>query len=204
MLAGAIAVGAIALVAYLLWPTWERGRVERPGADADQHRRHPLQRADRGDPHEDPAPFRAAGTRRPHLQLPFARASRGAEACQRRYASRKRCSRSTGSSCRSRRIMTRWRRMCCVRTIYPRYLDPAATPAQDGLTHARVSRRHALRQRRSVRCRHAESQCALHPRRRDPRHVPERAPDRRRRSDVSLSARAGLRNGATWPMRWTA
>ena len=40
-----------------------------------------------------------------------------------------------------------------VRTIYPRYLEQDSTPVEDGLTHARLPRRLALCQRRSVLCR---------------------------------------------------
>ena len=50
------------------------GGAERAGPPAGQRRRHAVQRADDGDPHEDPAPLRAAGTHR--SQLPFPRWSR--------------------------------------------------------------------------------------------------------------------------------
>src|ERR1700723_1503481 len=46
---------------------------------------------------------------------------------------------------------------------------------------ARIPGRHALRQRGSVFCQHAQPHRALHARWRNPRHVPERAPHRRRR-----------------------
>ena len=54
---------------------------------------------------------------------------------------------------------------------------------------ARVSRRLALRQRRPVLRHDAEPQRALHARRPDARHVPERTPHRRGRSDVPLSTK---------------
>ena len=44
------------------------------------------------------------------------------------------CSRSTGFSCRYRRIMTALAPDMRVRTIYPRYLEQASTRGQDGLT----------------------------------------------------------------------
>src|SRR5882757_503392 len=67
----------------------------------------------------------------------------------------------------------------------------------------RVPRRFALRQRGSVLGRRACPRCPLHARRHDAGHVPQRAPRRRRRSDVPLSeklacamARRGERDGA--------
>ena len=50
----------------------------------------------------------------------------------------------------------------------------------------------------------AEPQRALHARRRDARHVPERAPRRRRRSDVPLSAELAVAMARCRRMRWTA
>ena len=132
-----------------------RGRIERPGAVAGQHRRHPVQRADRGDPDEDPAPFRAAGAHRPFLQLPFARASRGAEACQRGHRRR-------GSGAADRpdlpvgRGASRHAGAGYAGAHHLSALPRSGIDACRRRTDAkRVSRRHALRRRRSVRCRHA-------------------------------------------------
>ena len=55
-----------------------------------------------------------------------------------------------------------------VRTIYPRYLDQASTPGRGRTDDARVPRRHALRRRGSVFRRRAEPHRALHARRRRP------------------------------------
>jgi hypothetical protein len=71
-------------------------------------------------------------------------------------------------------------------TIYPRYLEQTTSPGPDGLTMR------AFRDRTpsggSVFRGYAEAQHALHARWRDTWHVPERAPHRRRRFDVPLSA----------------
>ena len=58
-----------------LWPTWGGRHKPRSRAVAGQRRRHTVQRADPGVPPENPAPFRAAGTRRSELYLSFAGAS---------------------------------------------------------------------------------------------------------------------------------
>ena len=85
VLASAIAAGAIALVAYLLWPTWGAGRFQRSGAAAGQRRRHAVQRADRGDApmkiqrHSGPQERVDLGFVYPSLEPP-----ERAEACQRR------------------------------------------------------------------------------------------------------------------------
>ena len=199
LLGGALAAGAIALVAYLLWPTWGAAEL------SDDPARLPVSIGGTlfnvptaADPHEDPAPFRTAGTRRSRLRLSVAGAAGSAEACQRRHRGSERCSRSTGSSCRSRRITTRWRRRHCVRTIYPRYLEPAATPAQDGLTMRAFRDGTPYGSEDLFVARQPRPQRPLHPRGRYPRNVPQRAPHRRRRSDVPLSttlARALARGG---------
>ncbi len=49
-------------------------------------------------------------------------------------SSRKRCSRSTGSSCRSRRIMTRWRRTCSCAPSIRATSNRHRRPPTDGLT----------------------------------------------------------------------
>ena len=67
-----------------------RRSCRRSGAVAGQRRRHAVQRADVGDPPQNPAPFRSAGARRSQLRLPLARGPRSAEACQRRYGRGKR------------------------------------------------------------------------------------------------------------------
>ena len=75
-----------------------------------------------------------------------------------------------------------------VRTIYPRYLEQAATPVEDGLTmrafrdgspYANEDLFFASAPGLNARCTRDGV---------DARHVPERAPRRRRRPDVPLSA----------------
>ena len=75
-----------------------------------------------------------------------------------------------------------------VRTIYPRYLAQAATPGQDGLTMRAFSDGSPYGNEDLFSASYAEPQRALHARRRNARHVPERTPHRRRRPDVPLSA----------------
>ena len=74
-----------------------------------------------------------------------------------------------------------------VRTIYPRYLEQASPPGQDGLTMRAFRDGTPYSNEDLFLAQTPEPQRALHARRRHPRHVPERAPHRRRRSDVSLS-----------------
>ena len=75
-----------------------------------------------------------------------------------------------------------------VRTIYPRYLDAGRAAEQDGLT-ARAFRDGTPYSNEDLFfARTPALDRALHPRRRNAGHVPERAPHRRRRPDVSLSA----------------
>ena len=89
-----------------------------------------------------------------------------------------------------------------VRTIYPRYLEQAATPVDDGLT-MRAFRDGSPYGNEDLFVASAPSLNARCTRDGvDARHVPERAPHRRRRPDVPLSAELA-RNGATSPMRWT-
>ena len=75
-----------------------------------------------------------------------------------------------------------------VRTIYPRYLEQATTPVDDGLTMRAFRDGSPYANEDLFSADDAEPQCALHARRPDARHVPERAPRRRRRPDVPLSA----------------
>jgi hypothetical protein len=85
MVAVTITAGAVALVAYLLWPTW----VARPASAPD---RLPVSvgatlfnvptAAIR---RKDPAPLRAAGAGRSQFRLPVAGTAGCAEARQRRY-----------------------------------------------------------------------------------------------------------------------
>ena len=76
-----------------------------------------------------------------------------------------------------------------VRTIYPRYLDQASTPAADGLTLRafRDGTPYGGEDLFVADTPNLAARCIT--RRQDPRHVPERTPDRRRRPDVPVSAR---------------
>ena len=75
-----------------------------------------------------------------------------------------------------------------VRTIYPRYLEQASTPVDDGLTMRAFRDGSPYANEDLFVASHARPHRALHARWRDARHVPERAPHRRRRPDVPLSA----------------
>ena len=79
-----------------------------------------------------------------------------------------------------------------VRTIYPRYLEQASTPVDDGLTMRTFRDGSPYANEDLFLASGPEPQRALHARRRDARHVPERAPHRRRRSDVPLSAQLAV------------
>ena len=79
-----------------------------------------------------------------------------------------------------------------VRTIYPRYLEQAATPVDDGLTMRAFRDGSPYANEDLFSASDAEPQRALHARRPDARHVPERAPRRRRRPDVPLSAQLAV------------
>ena len=74
-----------------------------------------------------------------------------------------------------------------VRTIYPRYLEQASTPVDDGLT-MRAFRDGSPYGGEDLFAATPEPQRPLHARCRNARHVPERAPRRRRRPDVPISA----------------
>ena len=133
LVAAAITAAAIALVCYLLWPTWGA-----PSADAPSRLpvsvgatlfnvptaavRMKIQR------HSGPQERVDLGFVFPRSNRPRRRST----SAPRR--SRRRCSRSTAYSCRYRPIAIRWRPTARVRTIYPRYLEQNSTPVEDGLT----------------------------------------------------------------------
>ena len=160
--------GAMALVAYLLWPTWGR----RSGSDPD---RLPVSVGDTlfdvptaAIRDENPAPFRAAGAHRSRLRLSLAEPPEAPKHVSADTVEEQR-RRSTASSCRSRRITTRWRPTCaCARSIRaisnrPRRQD------EDGLTQrafrdgtpygnedsSRPTRRNSSRAARAMRARPA-------------------------------------------------
>ena len=149
---------------------------------------HAVQRADHGDPPQNPAPFRAAGTRRSQLHVSLAGGRRTRRSTSAPTPWRNRCSRSTGSSCRSRRITTRWRRTSACAPSIRAISSRPPSPGQDGLTMRAFTDGSPYGNEDLFFASQAEPQRALHARCRNARHVPERAPHRRRRPDVSLSA----------------
>jgi hypothetical protein len=133
VLAGAIAAGAVALVAYLLWPTWEADSSSDParlpisiGSTLFnvptvairmniQRRTGPQERVDLSFAFPS---LEAAETPR-HVSAETVEAQ--AQPIDRIFVSVAAHHDSLAPEAR-------------LRTIYPRYLDQAATPAQDGLT----------------------------------------------------------------------
>ena len=187
MVAATIAASAVALVAYLLWPTW----VARP---ANAPERLPVSVGatlfnvpTTGDPPQNPAPLRPAGAGRSQLRLPVARTAGCAEARQRRYG------RGEGAADRpdlrvdigpSRHAGARHARAHDLSALS----RAAATPVDDGLTMRAFRDGSPYANEDLFSASDAEPRRALHARRPDARHVPERAPRRRRRPDVPLSA----------------
>ena len=133
LLASAIAVGAIALIAYLLWPTWG------PDASSDPARlpvsiggtlfnvpttaiRMKIQR------HSGPQERIDLGFGFPSLEAPGAPKHVSADTVEEKVQPIDRLFLSIAAHHDTLAPDTR------VRTIYPRYLEQAAQPAQDGLT----------------------------------------------------------------------
>jgi len=103
------------------------GRFKQSGTVAGQYRSNPVQRADHGDPDEDPAPLRTAGARRSRLRLSLPKHV-SADAIEEAMQPIDRIFLSIAAHHDSLAPDIR------VRTIYPRYLEPASAPGQDGLT----------------------------------------------------------------------
>jgi len=174
MLGCTVTVGAIALVAYLLWPTWEVDASNSParlpvsiGATLfnvpTAAIRMKIQR------HSGPQERVDLNFSFPSLEPPDAPKHMSVDSVEGNGAADR-----PHFSYRSRRITTRWRRIPGVRTIYPRYLEQNSTPGQDGLTMRAFSGRARPYSNEDLFFRqYAEPDRALHPRRDDARNVPE-------------------------------
>ena len=84
VVAAAITSAAIALVCYLLWPTWGIAPSSGPSRLPVSVGATLFNVPTGGGTHEDPAPLRTAGARRSRFRLSLAGGARGAETCQRR------------------------------------------------------------------------------------------------------------------------
>ncbi len=152
MLACAVAAGAIALVAYLLWPTWGPDASSTParlpvsiGATLfnvpTAAIRMKIQR------HSGPQERVDLSFAFPSLEPPDAPKHVSADTVEEAMQPIDRIFLSIAAHHDTLAPDAR------VRTIYPRYLEQASTPGAGRADDARVSRRHALQQRRSVLCR---------------------------------------------------
>ena len=134
VLGGAVTAGAIAVVAYLLWPTWGAEGFERSGAVAGERRQRPSSMC---------RPWRSAGkssaipgrrnasisaSRFPRWKRPTAPKHVSADTVEESVQPIDRIFLSISAHHDTLAPDTR------VRTIYPRYLEQASSPAQDGLT----------------------------------------------------------------------
>ena len=133
VLAGALAAGAIAIVAYLLWPTWRQNASNNPdrlpvsvGATLfnvpTMAVRRKLQR------HSGPQERVDLSFMFPSLEAPEAPKHVSADTVEDSVQPIDRIFLSISAHHDTLAPDTR------VRTIYPRYLEPAPSPAQDGLT----------------------------------------------------------------------
>ena len=187
MVAVTITAGAIALVAYLLWPTW----VARPASAPDRLPvsvgatlfnvptaaiRRKIQR------HSGPQERVDLSFVFPSLEPPDAPKHVSADTIEEKVQPIDRIFVSISAHHDALAPDAR------VRTIYPRYLAQTSTLVEDGLTmrafrdgspYANEDLFSATTPNLNARCSRDGS---------DARHVPERAPRRRRRPDVPLSA----------------
>jgi len=133
MLGGAVAAGAIALIAYLLWPTWGPDASSAParlpvsiGATLfnvpTEAVRMKIQR------HSGPQERIDLAFEFPSLEPPAAQKHVGAEVADEAVQPIDRIFLSIAAHHDTLAPETR------VRTIYPRYLEQASKPGQDGLT----------------------------------------------------------------------
>jgi hypothetical protein len=180
----AVTSGAMALVAYLLWPTW--------GADASSSParlpvsigatlfnvptmaiRMKIQR------HSGPQERVDLAFAFPSLEPPELPKHVSADAIEETMQPIDRIFLSIAAHHDSLAPDTR------VRTIYPRYLEQASAPGQDGLTRRafRDGTPYSNEDLFLAGTPNLNARCT-----RDAGNVPERAPDRRGRSDVSFSA----------------
>ena len=189
ILAGSLlAAGAVALVAYLLWPTW--GTVNAKGPERLPVSvggtvfnvpvaaiRRKIQR------HSGPQERVDLGYTFPALMPPEAPKHVSADTVEEQPQPIDRIFLSITAHRNSLAPDMR------VRTIYPRYLEQARDPGRRRIDVARVQGRLALRQRGHVFGEQSVTGCAMHARCGNARHVPLRTPHRRRRSDVPFSAK---------------
>jgi len=133
MAAATVAVGAIALVAYLLWPTWGNGAANAPSRlpvsvggtlfnVPTPAIRRKIQR------HSGPQERVDLSFTFPSLEAPEAPKHVSADTVEEKVQPIDRIFLSISAHNDTLAPDTR------VRTIYPRYLEPAATPVDDGLT----------------------------------------------------------------------
>jgi hypothetical protein len=133
MLASAIAVGALALVVYLLWPTWGPGASSNPGRlpvsigktlfnVPTMAVRMKIQR------HSGPQERVDLGFSYPSLEVPEAAKHLSIDTVEQAAQPIDRIFLSISAHHDTLAPEVR------LRTIYPRYLEPNSTPGQDGLT----------------------------------------------------------------------